>query len=98
MTPSGIQLEVDAIKAEQQKIAAAQTKANVPAAQQYTFTSVEAPSCSVAGESVDDGNSALRFGNQAFAAHRMTSTSTVTDTRIATRGELPALPVDPFWS
>ena len=38
MTPSAIQPEVDAIKVEQQKIAAEQKKANVPAAQQYTFT------------------------------------------------------------
>ena len=61
MTPSGIQPEVDAIKAEQQKIASAQ--ANVPAAQQTTFTAVEAPSCSVAGKSVDNGTRAACFAS-----------------------------------
>lgn len=62
MTPSGIQPEIDAIKAEQQKIAAEQKKAKVPPSQQFTFTSVEPPSCSVAGDLVDDGNAALCFG------------------------------------
>ena len=47
MTPSGIQPEVDAIKGEQQKIAAAQKSANVPAAQQFTFTPVKAPRLSL---------------------------------------------------
>ena len=47
MTPTAIQPEIDAIKAQQQKIAAAQKQANAP---QTTFTTVEAPSCSVAGE------------------------------------------------
>jgi hypothetical protein len=61
MTPSGIQPEVDAIKADQQKIAAAQKTANVPASQQFTFTPVEAPSCSVAGKHVDNGNAAQCF-------------------------------------
>jgi len=40
MTPSGIQPEVDAIKAVQQKIATAQKNANVPASKQFTFTKV----------------------------------------------------------
>ena len=63
MTPSAIQPEVDAIKAEQQKIAAAQTKAKIPPAQQTVFTTVEAPSCSVANEAVDNGNTPACFGN-----------------------------------
>lgn len=62
MTPSGIKPEVDAIKADRQKIAAAQKQAGVPASQQFTFTPVEAPSCSVAGTPVNDGNPALSFG------------------------------------
>ena len=62
MTPSGIKPEVDAIKAEQQKIATAQKNANVPASKQFTFTTVEAPSCSVAGKRVNNGSSALCFG------------------------------------
>jgi hypothetical protein len=72
MTPSGIQPEVDAIKAAQQKIATAQKNANVSASKQFTFTKVEAPSCSVAGKQVKDGSSALCFGRymriHAFAA------------------------------
>ena len=62
MTPNGIVPEVEAIKAAQQKIATEQKKAKVPPAQQYPFTTVEAPSCSVAGEHVNDGSSALCFG------------------------------------
>jgi hypothetical protein len=62
MTPSGIAPEVKAIQAAQQKIAADQKKAKVAPSQQYTFTTVEAPSCSVAGEQVKNGSSALCFG------------------------------------
>ena len=61
MTPSGIQPEVDAVKAEQQKIAAAQKNANVPPSQQFVFTPVKAPGCSVAGKHVDNGNEAQCF-------------------------------------
>ena len=60
MTPTAIQPEVDAIKAQQQKIAGARKQANAP---QTTFTTVEAPSCSVAGEAVDNGSRAACFGN-----------------------------------
>ena len=92
MTPSGIQPEVDAIKAEQQKIAAAQTKANVPAAQQYTFTPVEAPSCSVAGESVDDGNSALCFGKY-MRIHALGASSGLTYSQMGQYAAKPDAPV-----
>ena len=61
MTPAGIAPEVKAVQTSQQKIAAAQKKANVPPSQQYTFTTVEAPTCSVAGEHVKNGTSALCF-------------------------------------
>jgi hypothetical protein len=77
MTPSGIQPEVDAIKGEQQKIGAEQKKAKVPPAQQFTFTEVEAPDCSVAGEQVDDGNSALCFGRY-MRIHALSSSSGLT--------------------
>jgi hypothetical protein len=77
MTPSGIQPEVDAIKAEQQKIAAAQKKANVPASQQFTFTSVEAPGCSVAGQRVENGNSAQCFARY-MRIHALSSSSGLT--------------------
>ena len=92
MTPSGIQPEVDAIKAEQQKIAAAQKKAKVPAAQQYTFTSVEAPSCSVAGESVDDGNSALCFGKY-MRIHALGASSGLTYSQMGQYAAKPDAPV-----
>ncbi|HEY6829235.1 MAG TPA: hypothetical protein VI259_20380 [Gemmatimonadaceae bacterium] len=59
MTPSAIEPEIKSIQAAQQKIAADQKKANV---EPLTFTTVEAPSCSVAGEHVNDGSSALCFG------------------------------------
>jgi hypothetical protein len=74
MTPSAIQPEIDAIKAEQQKIAAAQKEANVSP---YTFTDVEAPDCSVAGEQVTDGNSALCFGKY-MRIHALGSSSGLT--------------------
>ena len=63
MTTSGIQPEVDAIKANQQKIAAAQQKANIPSDQQTTFTTVTAPNCSVAGKPVDNGSRAACFAS-----------------------------------
>ena len=92
MTPSGIQPEVDAIKAEQQKIAAAQTKAKVPTSKQYTFTSVEAPSRSVAGESVDDGNSALCFGKY-MRIHALGASSGLTYSQMGQYAAKPDAPV-----
>ena len=77
MTPSGIQPEVDAIEAEQQKIGAEQKKAKVPPAQQFAFTEVEAPDCSVAGEQVDNGNDALCFGRY-MRIHALSSSSGLT--------------------
>jgi hypothetical protein len=77
MTPSGIEPEVKAIQAQQQKIAAEQKKEKIPPSQQYTFTRVEAPSCSVAGEQVDDGNSALCFGRY-MRIHALSSSSGLT--------------------
>ena len=61
MTPALIAPEVKQIQAEQQKIAAAQVKAGVPAADRFTFTSVSAPSNSVAGLAVDSGDRARTF-------------------------------------
>ena len=77
MTPSGIQPEVDAIKAEQQKIAAAQKQAKIPPAQQTTFTTVAAPSCSVAGDAVNNGSRAACFGNY-MRIHALGSSSGLT--------------------
>ena len=61
MTPTAIAPEIKAIQASQAKIAAAQVKAKVPAAQGSTFTTVSAPSCSVAGDQVTGGSSARCF-------------------------------------
>jgi hypothetical protein len=94
MTPSGIKPEVDAIKADQQKIAAAQKQANVPASQQFTFTTVEAPSCSVAGEPVNDGNSALCFGKY-MRIHALSASSGLT---YAQMGQYTAKPDAPIQS
>jgi hypothetical protein len=90
MTPSGIQPEVDAIKAEQQKIAAEQKKANV--SQQYTFTNVEAPNCSVAGEHVDDGDSALCFGKY-MRIHALAASSGLTYSQMGRYSVKPDAPV-----
>ena len=92
MTPSGIQPEVDAIKAEQQKIGAEQKKAKVPPAQQFTFTDVEAPDCSVAGEQVDDGNSALCFGRY-MRIHALSSSSGLTYSQLGRYLAKPDAPV-----
>jgi hypothetical protein len=61
MTPTAIAPEVKDILASQQKVAATQAKAGVPAAQRITLTKVEAPSCSVAGKLVNSGSSARCF-------------------------------------
>jgi hypothetical protein len=91
MTPSAIQPEVDAIKAEQQKIAAEQKKAQVPPGQQYTFTNVEAPNCSVAGESVNDGDSALCFG-KFMRIHALSASSGLTYSQMGRYAAKPDAP------
>jgi hypothetical protein len=91
MSPSGIEPEVKAIQGEQQKIAAEQKKANVPPSQQYTFTTVEAPSCSVAGEQVDDGNSALCFGKY-MRIHALSSSRGLTYSQMGRYAAKPDAP------
>jgi hypothetical protein len=61
MSPSGIAAEVKAIQQSQQQLLAAQTKAGLPAAQRYVMTPVSAPSCSVAGKTIDNGARARCF-------------------------------------
>jgi hypothetical protein len=92
MTPTGIQAEVDAIKAEQQKITTAQKKAKVPAAQQTTFTSVEAPSCSVAGKPVNNGSRAACFANY-MRIHALGSSSGLTYAQMGQYAAKPDAPV-----
>jgi hypothetical protein len=91
MTPSAIQPEVDAIKAGQQKIAAAQKKAKIPPAQQFIFTTVEAPSCSVAGDPVNDGNSALCFGKY-MRIHALGASSGLTYSQMGRYAAKPDAP------
>ncbi|HET7744802.1 MAG TPA: hypothetical protein VFK76_08680 [Gaiellaceae bacterium] len=92
MTPTGIQPEVDAIKAEQQKIAAAQKKAKIPPSQQTTFTTVDAPSCSVAGKSVDNGTRAACFANY-MRIHALGSSSGLTYAQMGQYAAKPDAPV-----
>ena len=92
MTPSGIAPEVDAIKAEQQKIADAQKQAKIPSAQQTVFTTVEAPSCSVAGEPVDSGSRAACFGNY-MRIHALGSSSGLTYAQMGQYAAKPDAPV-----
>jgi uncharacterized iron-regulated membrane protein len=77
MTPTAIGPEVKQIQASQKKIAADQKKAKVPPSQQFTFTDVSAPSCSVAGDQVDDGSSAKCFA-QYMRIHALGSSSGLT--------------------
>jgi hypothetical protein len=78
MTPgAAINGEIAGIKAAQQKIAAAQVKAKVPAAQRFTFTTVSAPSCTVAGDTVNSGTSARCFA-QYMRIHGLGASSGLT--------------------
>ena len=61
MSPAGISEGIAQIKASQQKIAAAQAKAGIPAADRFTFTEVSAPDCEVAGKAVNTGDTARCF-------------------------------------
>jgi hypothetical protein len=92
MTPAGIAPEVKAVQASQQKIAAAQKKANVPPSQQFTFTTVEAPSCSVAGEHVNDGSSALCFARY-MRIHALGASSGLTYSQMGRYEAKPGAPV-----
>lgn len=61
MTPSGIAPTIEEILAAQQKIAAAQEQAGIPADQRFELTEVSAPGCSVAEKPVDSGGRAKCF-------------------------------------
>jgi len=65
---AAINAEIAGIKASQQKIAAAQKQANVPPSQQYAFTTVTAPTCSVAGKQVSNGSHARCFASRSTCA------------------------------
>src|SRR5262249_19630612 len=80
------------IKAEQQKIAAKQKQAKVPPSQQYTFTNVEPPGCSVAGQQVTDGNSAKCFA-QYMRIHALSAGSGLTYSQMGRYAAKPDAPV-----
>jgi hypothetical protein len=92
MTPTGIAPEVKQIQAEQQKIAAEQKAANIPASQEFTFTKVEAPNCSVAGQHVNDGDSALCFGKY-MRIHALGASSGLTYAQMGRYAAKPGTPV-----
>lgn len=77
MTTQAIAPEIKAIQASQQKIAAEQKQAKLPASQRFTFTDVSAPSCSVAGDTVNDGSSARCFA-QYMRIHALGSSNGLT--------------------
>jgi hypothetical protein len=74
MTPEEINKEIPEIVAAQKKIAAAQQQAG---AEQTDFTPVEAPSCSVAGEEIDNGTNARCFAEY-LRIHALRSSSGLT--------------------
>jgi hypothetical protein len=92
MTPTAIAPEIKAIQASQQKIAAEQKRARVPADEQYTFTSVSAPDCSVANEQVTSGTEARCFA-QYMRIHALGSSSGLT---YAQMGRFQAKPDAPL--
>jgi hypothetical protein len=74
MSPAGISEGITEIQAAQQKVAADQAKAGIPAAERYTFTEVSAPDCDVAGKAIDTGDNAKCFA-QYMRIHALESSS-----------------------
>jgi hypothetical protein len=77
MTPQAIAPEVTAIQAAQKKIAAEQVKAGIRASERFTFTTVSAPSGSVADQQVNTGDRARVFA-QYMRIHALGSSSGLT--------------------
>ncbi|PWU21095.1 MAG: hypothetical protein C5B48_11710 [Candidatus Rokuibacteriota bacterium] len=93
MTPgAAINGEIAGIKAAQQKIAVAQKKAKIPPSQQFTFTTVTAPSCSVAGDAVDSGTTARCFA-QYMRIHALGASSGLTYAQMGRYQAKPDTPV-----
>jgi hypothetical protein len=74
MTPAVIGEEIPGIVAAQEQIAAAREKAGI---EPVDFTPVEAPSCSVAGEEIDNGTDARCFAEY-LRLHALRSTNGLT--------------------
>jgi hypothetical protein len=74
MTPDEISKEIPVIVAGQKKIAAARSQAGV---ESIEFTPVEAPTCTVAGEAIDNGTDARCFA-QYLRIHALGSSNGLT--------------------
>src|SRR5262245_15512206 len=92
MSPDGIAPGIKEIQVAQKKIAAEQAKARVPEDERYTFTTVSAPSCSVADEQVTNGGDARCFA-QYMRIHALESSSGLT---YAQMGRFQAKPDAPL--
>ena len=93
MTPGAINEEIPGIIASQKQIAAERTKAGV---EPIEFTPVAAPSCSVAGEEIDNGSDARCFA-QYLRIHALRSTSGLTYSqmgRYAAKDDAPPAETD----
>ena len=89
---AAINAEIAGIKASQQKIAAAQKQANVPQSQQYAFTTVTAPTCSVAGKQVSNGSHARCFA-QYMRIHALSASNGLTYSQMGRYQAKPGAPI-----
>jgi len=92
MTPAAIAPEVKAIGLAQQQIAAAQVKARIPESQRTTFTQATAPTCSVAGTLVSDGDTARCFA-QYMRIHALGATNGLVYSQMGRFVAAPGTPV-----
>lgn len=93
MTPDAINEEIPGIIASQKQIAAERTKAGV---EPIEFTPVAAPSCSVAGQEIDNGTDARCFA-QYLRIHALRSTGGLTYSqmgRYAAKDDAPPAETD----
>jgi hypothetical protein len=103
MTPALIAAEVTAVKKAQSELAAKYGAANVP----FTPTTIEAPTCSVAGKLVDSGDRARCFA-QYMRIHALASTDGLVYSQMGRFMAKPGTPVkftdmrgatsDPKWA
>ena len=93
MTPAGIAEGVAQVKAAQQKIAAAQEKAGIPAGDRLEFTPVSTPSCSVAGKAVTSGDRARCFASY-MRVHALESTNGLVYSQMGRFLAKPGAPIE----
>jgi uncharacterized iron-regulated membrane protein len=89
MTPAEIQKEIPAITAAQQKIAAARKAAG---AEPIDFTPVAAPSCTAAGEAIDNGTDARCFA-QYLRIHALGASGGLTYSQMGRYVAKPGAPI-----